>query len=392
MQMKCFTARLIAILALTLSSRQSAWPCSTFCLSNAGRPVVGQNYDWGVEDGFAIVNQRDVSKVAAVMDVPATWKVRYGSVTLNQYGREFPTGGMNEAGLVVATMWLDASEHPATDSRPAVTSLQWIQYQLDNAATVEEVIASDERIRISRAHAVPLHYFVADANGSCAVIEFIDGKAVCHSGPGLPVCALTNSRYEESLAHLGRCAGFGGSAAVAPDSSSLGRFAWAAIRLRLFEPREPGAAVANAFETLAEVAQRSEGLTTRWSIVYDIAARRINFRTHARAEIRTIELDKLDYTCGGPTQALNLAAPVSGDATDAFAEYTKEMNRRLIGDAYSQTSFLRDVPPVLLDVLANYPETLTCDEGGRQTAASACRAANAFISGTCAGPWRSWTP
>ena len=35
---------------------------------------------------------------------PASWVSKYGSVTFNQYGRELPTGGMNEAGLVVETI------------------------------------------------------------------------------------------------------------------------------------------------------------------------------------------------------------------------------------------------------------------------------------------------
>lgn len=30
------------------------------------------------------------------------WTSRYASVTFNQWGREFPMDGMNEAGLVVA--------------------------------------------------------------------------------------------------------------------------------------------------------------------------------------------------------------------------------------------------------------------------------------------------
>ena len=76
---------------------------------------------------------------------PASWVSRYGSVTFNQYGREFPNGGMNEAGLVVELMWLDDTTYPATDGRPALDCLEWIQYQLDTAATL-----SDHRLRLRR--------------------------------------------------------------------------------------------------------------------------------------------------------------------------------------------------------------------------------------------------
>jgi choloylglycine hydrolase len=71
--------------------------CSTFCLAGAG-PVFGKNYDWDVADGLVIVNKRGVAKTAMTNDNPAKWTSKYGSVTFNQYGREMPCGGINEAG------------------------------------------------------------------------------------------------------------------------------------------------------------------------------------------------------------------------------------------------------------------------------------------------------
>ncbi len=43
------------------------------------------------------------------------WTAVYGSISFNQYGKEFPTGGMNEKGLVVELMWLDETKFPAQD-------------------------------------------------------------------------------------------------------------------------------------------------------------------------------------------------------------------------------------------------------------------------------------
>jgi choloylglycine hydrolase len=54
---------------------------------------------------------------------------------------------MNEAGLVVEIMWLKESEYPPPDEHPTVNELQWVQYQLDNFATVTEVAANAERLR-----------------------------------------------------------------------------------------------------------------------------------------------------------------------------------------------------------------------------------------------------
>ena len=54
-------------------------------------------------------------------------------------------------GLVASAMDLGLTAYPAPDARPAITPLQWIQYQLDTAATVADVIASDLELRISKA-------------------------------------------------------------------------------------------------------------------------------------------------------------------------------------------------------------------------------------------------
>ena len=104
--------------------------------------------------GLIIVNKRNVSKTALYPTdwtggEPVSWTSKYGSVTVNHWGREFSFDGMNEAGLVVSAMGLELTEYPAPDARPAIAAIQWVQYQLDTAATVADVIASDAEMRIS---------------------------------------------------------------------------------------------------------------------------------------------------------------------------------------------------------------------------------------------------
>src|SRR5438477_4854789 len=83
--------------------------CTTFLLQGTGALYFGRNLDWYWEDGIVVVNPRNLQKAAFVLpgNTPAKWASRYGSVTFNQFGREMPFGGMNEAGLVVENMWLD---------------------------------------------------------------------------------------------------------------------------------------------------------------------------------------------------------------------------------------------------------------------------------------------
>jgi Penicillin V acylase and related amidases len=46
---------------------------------------------------------------------PIEWISKYGSITFNQSGREFPHGGINEKGLVIEQMWLDEAAYPEMD-------------------------------------------------------------------------------------------------------------------------------------------------------------------------------------------------------------------------------------------------------------------------------------
>src|SRR3954447_12341560 len=110
---------LLLTLALTGLLPPPADACTTFCLRKDSTAVFGKNYDWHFDDGLVLVNKRGVAKTAAPPPAgsPAQWTSRYGSVTFNQFGREFPNGGLNEAGLALELMWLNETLYPAPDQR-----------------------------------------------------------------------------------------------------------------------------------------------------------------------------------------------------------------------------------------------------------------------------------
>jgi choloylglycine hydrolase len=329
--------------------------CTTFCLEGTGGLYFGKNYDFQIGGGLLVVNKRGVEKAArADASNPARWTSRYGSVTFNQYGREFPSGGMNEAGLVVELMWLEGARYPGRDRRPAVGVLEWIQFQLDNSATVEEVIASRKSIRI--AGGVPLHYLVGDRTGRCAAVEFLGGEMVAHSGAAMPVPVLTNDTYERSIQFLRRHRGFGGTLEVPEHAGSLARFARAASLVRE-HARRPDAGVQEAFDVLASVAAPGY---TQWSIVYDLRAMRVHFSTQHVPRRRELELAALDFRCATPVRVLDLAEPVAGDVSGRLVDYTPERNGKLIRASYGSVDFLRDTPPAELEALARHPDASRC--------------------------------
>jgi penicillin V acylase-like amidase (Ntn superfamily) len=186
----------VAVIAAGLARPAAA--CTTFMLERGGERVVGKSYDWYMGQGLVIINKRGVAKHSVPVkpdDHALLWTSRHASVTFNQYGREFPTGGMNDAGLVVEVMWLDSSTYEKADGRPTLNELQWIQYQLDSFATVAEMTAAAAGSRVSPLYA-RVHYLACDGSGACAAFEHIGGKQVVTPGAR----TLTNHTYAESVA------------------------------------------------------------------------------------------------------------------------------------------------------------------------------------------------
>jgi choloylglycine hydrolase len=341
----------VLLVAVTSVCGRDALACTTFCYADGGTLVFGRNYDWNIGDGMVLVNKRNVLKRALVEPGAAQWTSKYGSITFNQYGREFPTGGMNEKGLVVELMWLDATEYPPSDGRGALPTLQWIQYQLDNSATVKDVLQNDRLVRIAYNGAARIHFLVADATGDVATIEFLVGLMVAHHGVHLPYPVLTNDTYDKSEAYADKV----GKKTGKSSPSSLERFARAASYEK--NAKTPPEAVQHAFATLDDVAQ---GDHTQWSIVYDIKDRRAYFRTQAARNIRWIDMDGLALECNTPVSMLDINAPISGDTGKSFKPYTSKANLQLVRSSFAKTPFLSDTSPDLRDELANYPDATTC--------------------------------
>ncbi len=291
--------------------------CTSFCLDNGGYPIQGANLEHQhVDKGLLYVNRRNVAKEGldpATTGEIARWTSKYGSLTFNLVGYEFPWGGMNEAGLTISTMSLRESQSPAPDERPPLQEPFYAQYLLDNCSTVEEVIASDARIRILD----PLsHFLVCDRTGECVTIEFLKGKTVYHTGDQLPVKALTNSTYRDSVKAWRE-----GSL----SDQSLVRFGIAADRAQGFDPAGAEPAIDYAFHTLYRAdGDRRGGPSAQWSIVFDAQQLQIHFRTKRTPQIRSLDFDRIDFSCNAPVLMLDIHEDLYGDISQNLQPYSHE--------------------------------------------------------------------
>jgi len=320
-----------------------ALSCTTVCLLDKGRAVVAYNYDFHSPEGLVLVNKRGTKKISQLRPQGAVWTAAYGSVTFNQFGRDNPMTGINEKGLMVSQMWLDETRYPPADSRPVIGILEWIQYNLDRHASVAEVLADAETVR-PRSQ-TPIHYLVADVTGDTAALEFLDGKLVVHRGATMPVRALANSTYADSAAAFESARAKG---EIPKTTSSLDRF----VRGAMLAGDASADPVARGFEVLASVAQPN---FTRWSIVYDLGAGEVYFKTEGNRAMRRVALAGFDFACGTPVKMLDVTAGGAGDVGADFVDYSVAANRALIEASFTQTPFLRAVPAEVRDAVAKHP-------------------------------------
>lgn len=332
--------KLVALSFFLFFNALSALSCTTFVIHTKNSLVFGRNLDWVSDNGVIVVNKKNVSKTSLVFppEKATTWTSKYGSVTFNQFGKEFPFGGMNEKGLVVEIMLVNG-EYPSKDDRTAVNELQWVQYQLDNAATIDEVIASDKFIRISKINQT-IHFLICDKSGNTAVIEFDKKGMNVYRGEDLPFPVLENDPYSKSLEKH--------------EDKFKCRFRTAATMVKKFNENPIGSAVDYSFSILDEVA-----IDGSWSIVYDIWNGEIHFKTASNRAIRRLKINEFDFSCTAVSQLYDLRSKNKEFINAYFVDYTSDLNQRKFNAAVKSNQI--SLPREVLNMFLRYEETCKCN-------------------------------
>ena len=323
--------------------------CTTFVMGEGSNVVVGKSYDWHTPYGLVMVNKRGVQKRAMTSradDKAAEWRSRFASITFNQYGRELPNGGMNEAGLVVEVMWLDETRHGPPDDRPVVGELQWIQMQLDLYATASEVARNATGVRIDPDSA-PVHYLACDRTAECVAVEVLGGETVVSRGAH----ALTNDSHRRCAAALAEQDASGGRRTLPEGPGSLDRFVRASTLSRAGRARRDS--VSAAFAILDSVRQ---GEYSQWNIVYEPARGRVSWRTRQTPTIKSVALARFDASCAADVMMLDIDEKRGGDAARRFVPYRRERNRELVEHSFAKLP----ADPAAAARVGAYPDSLSC--------------------------------
>lgn len=346
---------------ILLATTYNTFGCSTCAITKGKQRVFAKNLDWKWESGMIMVNKRNVQKTAFLPSakMPATWTSKYGSITINPSGADAPCGGMNEAGLVIEESALFATKYPAADHRPSIDEIQWIQYQLDNCKSIDEVMATDNLIRIEGYYWVS-HYMVYDQQGNALTVDAENGRMIFNRIDKDGAQVLTNHTYAQSIQKLKSKVGFGGKDSIVSTSKSLDRFCTAAQMIKKYQEEDNTMpAVDYAFTILKTIAQKE----TEWSIVYDVQNKVIHYRTASTPDVKYIKFSSVDFSCSTPNKYVDIHTNKKGNLAKHFKVLTPEVNNlmidRVVAD-WRKQKICTHITTIEIEKLKKYPQTFSC--------------------------------
>ncbi len=329
----------LIIFILLIVNSLNAFACTTFILKSTDELIFGRNLDWYSDNGIIVINKKNILKSSLVFppEIPIEWTSKYGSITFNQFGKEFPFGGINEKGLVIEIMVAKA-QYENYDNRKAINELQWVQYQLDNSKTIDDVINSKRYLRISAINQ-DLHFLICDSSGNSAVIEFQNNSMIVYRDKKLPITVLENDTYSTSLINY--------------KNNFECRFNTAANMIKKHNGKNNSSIIKYSFEILDSVALGAE-----WSIVYDIKNMKIYFKTISSQKIKEININSFSFDCANETLIYDLQTKNSGDINELFFPFNSKINKRKMKDALKSNNI--KLPKRLISKFYNYHKKCKC--------------------------------
>ncbi|MGA5541518.1 linear amide C-N hydrolase [Mycobacterium sp. NPDC051198] len=297
--------------------------CTRVMWPDAGDAVlVGRNMDFHKDLMTNLwKHPRGVKRDDAVSG-KLTWTSKYGSVIASAFDIT-SVDGMNEAGLAGHILWLAESTYgEPDDSRTQLGQAIWLQYFLDNFATVAEATAwiAQTDVQVVQMDDPTggvrpgLHLALDDASGDSAIIEYVDGKARVYHSKDYTV--MTNSpTFDQQLELVKSFTGLGGDQPIPGSTLASDRFARASYYAgRLPEPSSQVEAIASMFSVIRNAAQpfripdpgKPDASQTIWQVVLDLTNKRYVYESTTRPNIVWVDLADLDFSEGSPQLKLDL--------------------------------------------------------------------------------------
>lgn len=299
--------------------------------------ATGRSMDWKTDMHSNIwIFPRGMERNGETGSNSLTWTSKYGSVVTSAF-EIASTDGMNEKGLVANLLWLPETEYPVRDkNKPGLTITAWVQYMLDNFATVDEAVnfIDEDTFQVvsdmmpDGSRLATLHLSISDATGDCAIFEYIGKKLTIYHSKEYKV--LTNSpTYNKQLALNEYWNSIGGLTFLPGTNRASDRFARASFYVNALPKTDDlKIAVASVFSVIRNTSvpygistpDAPEISTTQWRTVSDSKDLIYFFESSLTPNTFWVNLQEVDLSEGAPVLKLSIAngETYHGNATKEF--------------------------------------------------------------------------
>lgn len=328
---------------------------------DGSRVIVGRTLDWNMPPGSTIYAfPAGMERNGSAGENSLMWTSKYGSTIITMYDM-LTFDGMNTEGLHGGLLYLSGTDFGNRNtSLPGLSFSFWVQYFLDNYASVAEVKADlftstgEERFQIRTRGTIPgtatvSHLILGDASGDNMVMEYLDGKLNFYQSTDYKV--MTNEPpYNEQLAVQQYWQNMANTT-LPGSASSSDRFARMSDYLRRAPPAK------SMLEALATVQSLLRGISvtlrsdassvsdasTLWRVMADTKDKRYFYESVTEPVSFWINLTNLDLSPGAGVKRLTFGAGNTGllgrhgEATDDFVNaepYTPLFANSETGDGF----------------------------------------------------------
>ena len=290
---------------------------------NKDMVITGRTMDWKEDTRSNIwIFPRGMERNGEVGKDPMRWKSKYGSVVTSAYDI-CSTDGMNEKGLVANLLWLAESSYPQWNGeKPALSIAAWVQYMLDNFATVSEAVSEIEKntfdvvsdMMPDGTRMATLHLSISDATGDNAIFEYIDGKLNIHHNRSYQV--MTNSPvFDQQLALDDYWETIGGTTFLPGTNRAADRFVRASFYINAIPKTEDTrTALASVFSVIRNTSvpfgistpDQPNISSTRWRTVSDQKDKVYYFESTLYPNVFWVDFKDVDFSEKASVKKLNL--------------------------------------------------------------------------------------
>lgn len=337
--MRCIKKWGIALAAITASAQFSpADACTRVVYQGKGNTVLtGRTMDWKEDSRSNLwIFPRGMQRNGEIGKNPLEWTSKYGSVVTSAYDI-CSTDGMNEKGLVANLLWLAESEYPQWDGKkPGLSIAAWVQYMLDNFATVDEAVDFVEKgtfevvsdMMPDGTRMATLHLSISDDNGDNAIFEYVNGKLNIHHDKSYQV--MTNSPvFDQQLALDEYWKNIGGTTFLPGTNRAADRFVRASFYINAIpKVEDTRMAVASVFSVIRNTSVPL-GITTPdqpnisstiWRTVSDQKNKVYYYESTIHPNIFWVDFKDVDFSEKAPVKMLDLVGgkTYAGNTADQF--------------------------------------------------------------------------